>query len=394
MLEELVTAREEKERSAEHDSKESDSKQPPRVPAPPPSAPASADISSNRFLKPRAKTEPPTSENLEEYRRKLSFLANLLNSPRWTLPESDAVLTKMVRNQRVPFEQQAAELGLLSTVQKHVRTALRAQLQLPTGSEPQQTIARSASVHVADESPLEDRNDATSPTKKLLSARASASPRSAASPGSSRGRNEIDNVFMEPGFDMYRVQDDFGRFQGDDEGADADHLSNNYEDDVGSDGFARYGSESNERPVARQLWRSGETFPSSSGATASSFSSEFSRKQGKGDEDDQSDLSRLLSADIKLQDELTDDLVKFASAMKDSAMHAGRKIRDDSKKLDQMSEKMVANTDTTKAATGTVTELLNATSTSIWSTLSMLSMVIIAFICIYIFMKIVPKPRY
>lgn len=394
MLEELVRARDEKERSTENDSKESDSKQPPRAPVPPSPAPASSEFSSIRFLKPRSKTEPPTSENLEEYRRKLSFLANLLNSPRWTLPESDAVLTKMVRNQRVPFEQQAAELGVLSTVQKHVQTALRAQLQLPNGPEPQSDLSRSSSVHLDGELPLEDRTESTSPTKKLLSSRASASSRRAASPASPNGRSEIDNVFMEPGFDIYRVQDDFGRFQGDEEGAEAEGLSNHYNDDEGSESFARYGSETNERPVARQLWHSGDSLPSASGATASSYSSEFGRKQGKGDEDDQSDLSRLLSADIRLQDELTDDLVKYASAMKESAMHAGRKIRDDSKKLDQMSEKMVANTDTTKAATGTVNELLNATSTSIWSTLSMLSMVIIAFICVYIFMKIVPKPRY
>ena len=376
----------------EESTKESDSKGLPRPTVFPTTGTSSGDIASNRYLKPRSKNEPPTSENLEEYRRKLSFLANLLNSPRWTLPEGDAVLTKMVRNQRIPFEEQAAELGVLSTVQKHVQSALRAQLQLPNGDESQSSLAPPSTRKSPSEAALEDRSDAASPTKRLLSARATAAQRRAASASSPRSHDPIDDVFKEPGFDEYvNLQDDFGR---DGDVNEANGYSNDYGDEIGSDEMARYGSESNERPVARQLWKSGDSSPSESGGTASSFSKEFGRRLAKGDEDSEhGDLTRLLSADIKMQDDLTEDLVKYASAMKESALHAGKKIRDDTKKLDQMSEKMYTNTHATKAATGTVDELLNATSTSIWSTLSMLSMVIIAFVCIYIFMKIVPKPR-
>lgn len=363
--------------------------------------PNSIEISSSRYLKPRPKDEPPTTENLEEYRRKLSFLANLLNSPRWTLPDGEAVLTKMVRNERVPIVEQQAELGMLSTVQRHVQNALRTQLQLPTDEgrvRRQNMVASINSPDTNDEAlseasrdDLMDQETPTSPTKRLLSVRATASsPRASSSIGSPgrHTRDALDDIFISPEGeeDEYYDNDDSNSESRRRHGSsDSDIDAREYEEELER---GKRANESNERPVARQLWRN-EAGSGSNGA----YSTEFGRKLAKGDEDnDESDLSRLLSADIQMQDQLTDDLVKYASAMKESALHAGKKIRDDTKKLDKMADRMYANTDAAKSATSTVDKLLNAPSMSIWGTLSTLSTVIIVFVCIYVFMKIVPKP--
>ena len=141
------------------------------------------------------------------------------------------------------------------------------------------------------------------------------------------------------------------------------------------------------RPIARQLFRD----PNSSRSSVQ-FETEFGKRLARGAESDSGDLGRLLNADIKMQDELTDELVMYAAAMKESALNAGLKIRSDTKKLDKMAERMETNTLATQSATSTVKELLNTSTGSIWGNLTMMSMVVIAFIVVWIFIKIVPKP--
>jgi hypothetical protein len=159
---------------------------------------------------------------------------------------------------------------------------------------------------------------------------------------------------------------------------------------IDSDDYDTVGAESDSTQgtvVRRQLWKT----DSSASSTASS-GTHLGRRLAKDDDTDLGDTNRMLQADMRIQDELTDELMRYTTAMKESALHAGMKIRSDANQLDKMADKLDANTHATQSASSTVTELLNTTSTSFWAQLSMMSTVVIVFVVLYIFIKIVPKP--
>lgn len=333
---------------------------------------------------PKTSNEPPMMEHLEEYRRKISFLANLLNSPRWALPQNDGVMTKLVRNQRIPYEEQQRELGIIAKVQTHVRDDLRAQLALePMGEARVSHLAAmnaDSTNHTSsdDSAWLSGSDEPISPTKRLLASRR-VNERSGSPVSGSAKYSDLEHVFLEAS----DVSDD---------GTDAEGSSGGIEVRTPRSRFSE-SSESVEassvgvkpkKPVARQLWTSVDSL--------SSQSSELSRRIARGEDSELGDLNRLLGADLRQQDELTDELVQYAAAMKEAAMYAGNKIRSDAKQLEKMADRMDANSQATKQASNTVSELLNATSGSIWGYLSTMSTVVLVFIIIYIFMKIVPKP--
>lgn len=350
-------------------------------------SPSHPGAAPNANLQPKSASEPPITEHLEEYRRKLSFLANLLNSPRWALPQNDGAMTKLVRNQRIPYEEQQRELGIIAKVQTHVRDDLRSQLSLEPMGDGRTSRLAAGPLDISLGSPDRTSSDEStwvsgsdepiSPTKKLLGSRYS-SMRSGSLGSASATTSDLENVFREAADSEDETTLSDGRSARGGEDSQLSQIS----ESAATDGSVLKSSA--KKPVARQLWTSVDSL--------SGQSSELSRRIARGEDSELGDLNRLLSADLRQQDELTDELVQYAAAMKDAAMTAGNKIRSDAKQLEKMADRMDANTDATKQASNTVKELLNATSGSIWGYLSTMSTVVLVFIIIYIFMKIVPKP--
>lgn len=354
-----------------------------------------SDPSSGAAQKPKSTYEPPQSENLEECRRKLSFLANLLNSPRWELPQGEVSMLKIVRNQRIPYSQQQSELETVAKVQIEVTNALRSKLSLAplagtTHRSPTEEFGKGFAYSPFEyQSENEERTSQDfSPSKYFLDFQSS--PRSSHShtSGSARPRvDALDSIFLEAKSEgesdvpSSSVSESEPALQGAQD-SDSSSFTSLRSNDRGT---------STERPVARQLFNQTE-FSSPRSTTSSSFETEFGKRLAKGDEGDLGDLGRLLSADVKLQDELTDELVRYAAAMKDSALNAGIMIRSDTSKLDKMAQHMETNVQATQAATSTVNELLNATSGSIYGSITTVATVFLVFVMVWIFMKIVPKP--
>jgi len=395
-LDSLAAARDEWDKCVEREKSEAEALPPSVFPASPPNADST---SSSPHLLHASKNEPPITEHLEEYRRKLAFLANLLNSPRWALPHSESAMSKLVRNERVPYQEQQAELGILSKVQTHVRNNLRAQLALQPLSGSTVTRPASGSLEMelestthtsADESTWmsgsEEDTQPLSPTKKLLGSGGHSSPRHGSPNSRSLINGDLEHVFLQAS----DSSSEEGRFGSEDQrSAESTEVwspksSSSSSNADFSAGDASHQQHNRKPPVARQLWTSVDSL--------SSQSTGLSRRIARGEDSELGDLNRLLSADLRQQDELTDELVQYAAAMKEAALHAGNKIRSDAKQLEKMSDRMEANTHATKQASSTVNELLNASGGSVWGYLSTMSTVILVFIVVYIFMKIVPKP--
>lgn len=112
------------------------------------------------------------------------------------------------------------------------------------------------------------------------------------------------------------------------------------------------------------------------------------RRRGDSDEDlDEIEFQQ------KIQNDYTKNLVKYAALMKENALNTESFLENDKHKLEKMGDSVDANYNLSSSVNKEVKGLLDMTSSSIWTDLLMIGIVLIGFVGIYFFMKIVGKPQ-
>lgn len=297
---------------------------------------------------------------------------------------------RVIRNQRIPYEEQLAELETVAKVQMQLRDEFRNQLTLPRLVASPLQSPQDLDFNISSDD--SDWNSAgASPTKRSRRD-------SSFSPGSGSHGGLSSDLGRGSDSDMDTIGDMDPSLHSDSyyDGSSTPPLSSSYDGFSPSRSFLANGqiassssasmnsarSGDQNAPIARQLWKSSARTENSA-----------ARSLARGEDSELGDLNRLLSADMKMQDDITEDLVKYASAMKESALHANLKIRSDAKQLDKMVDRMDANSSMTTNASQNVNQLLNTSSSSTWGYWTMLCSVFLAFVVVWFFMKLVPKPR-
>lgn len=93
-----------------------------------------------------------------------------------------------------------------------------------------------------------------------------------------------------------------------------------------------------------------------------------------------------------IQDEYTKNLVQYAALMKKNAMETESFLINDKQKLEKMGESVNRNYDLSSSTNKEVHGLLNITSSNLWTDIFIICSVILGFVVMYFFMKIVGKP--